>query len=459
MSDSRPVVRIPELAIDIVEQGSKVRKGHRKLVLGKDIKFSTAGLESYAFARWEPVIYDAMVVAAAIEFCDRAVKRPSRGWARRFQLRIPVHDPARWNDRSVCSALHDAVEFLTGDYWSFAFVGRSSAAPSPRQDSLSLPVETQAVLAYSDGMDSRAAAGIVGAAIGKRLVRVRVGSKSWDRRQKRSAQERIPFATVPYDVPCNEPNREASGRSRGFKFALITGIAAYLSGAEEIIVPESGQGAIGPALINVGHAYPDYRNHPLFAVRMQCFINALLGTRAEFVFPRIWHTKGETLREYAALPDGNDWASTRSCWRSSRWTSIDGKLRQCGVCAACMLRRLSVHAAGLTESEDTYVATTMDANSLDRAVSPRFNRRTSAFEEYAIAGVLHMDHLADMAAPDAEPLIARHATLLAPALEIPREESEQKLRALLKKHRQEWKNYLDSLGENSFVKQWARTDR
>ena len=62
--------------------------------LGGMWSFSTAGLESYAFARWEPVIYDAMVVAAAIEYGDRILRRPPQGWARHIALRIPVHDPA-----------------------------------------------------------------------------------------------------------------------------------------------------------------------------------------------------------------------------------------------------------------------------------------------------------------------------------------------------------------------------
>src|SRR5689334_18321898 len=92
-----------------------------------------------------------------------------------------------------------------------------------------------------------------------------------------------PFAKVPYEVHCNLPNLESSARSRGFKFSMISSIAAYLADADEIIVPESGQGAIGPALINVGHAYPDYRSHPLFTLRMERFIQALLGKRIRFV--------------------------------------------------------------------------------------------------------------------------------------------------------------------------------
>ena len=129
------------------------------------------------------------------------------------------------------------------------------------------------------------------------------------------------------------PNRDATSRSRGFKFALISGIAAYLTDAEEVIVPESGQGAIGPALITVGHAYPDYRNHPLFTKRMERFVRALLDKDIHFVFPRIWNTKGETLREYVAVSGENEWASTCSCWRNNRWSSVKTENCASAVCA------------------------------------------------------------------------------------------------------------------------------
>lgn len=446
---------IPETAIDVLELGRRARKGRKPLRLGREIKFSTAGLESYAFAAWEPLIYDAMVLAAAIEYGDRIVKRPPRGWAREISVRIPVHDPARWTAPPVARALQDAIEFLTGDYWILEFVGRIRSEPGPSQKTLSLPVETKAVLAYSDGLDSRAVAGIQRELLGDRLVCVRVGSKGRDQLKINGSPE--PFARVPYQVHCNLRSLEPSARTRGFKFALISSIAAYLANAEEIILPESGQGALGPALINVGHAYPDYRNHPFFTLRMERFVEALFGRRLRFVFPRLWHTKGETLSEFVSLPGPREWESTWSCWRDNRWSSVNEKLRQCGVCAACMLRRLSVHVAGLKEASDVYVCTNINASTLDEGLDSSFTRNTPVLRNYAIAGVLHLQHLAEMAGPEPAPLVVRHATLLARALGLPREEAESSLGSLLRKHATEWEGYLDSLEEQSFVKQWAQS--
>ena len=70
-----------------------------------------------------------------------------------------------------------------------------------------------------------------------------------------------------------------------------------------------------------------------------------------------------------------------------------------------------------------------------------------------------MDYLADMAEKDAKPLVMRHATLLANALDMSREEAGKRLSNLLRNHATEWKAYVDSLGGHSFVRQWVRTDR
>lgn len=445
--------RVPEKKIDVVEPGRRPRKGHVAFDTGHDLKFSTAALESYAFARWEPVIYDAMILAAAIEFADRTIKRSSLGWTRKIALRVPVHEPERWSDPCVSDALHNAVRFLTGDLWEIEFIKRRGQAPAPAQDYLQLPVRTETVIAYSDGMDSRAVAGILSASLGERLVRVRVGSKTGGRPAK---GKREPFTAVPYALSATG---ESSARSRGFKFALISGLAAYLAEADEILFPESSQGVFGPVLVTAAHAYPDYRNHPLFAVRMERLLQALLRRPVRFTFPRLWHTKGETLREYTALPGSGDWRDTKSCWRSARWSALNGKLVQCGICAACMLRRMSIHAAGLTDDPRNYICGDLSAPTLDQAIHKDFTRRSAAFREYAIAGTLHLDHLAEMAVPENRLAVERHAALTGTALGIAAADTEARLAGALQRHAVEWSLFVKELGARSFIRDWTRIEK
>ena len=95
------------------------------------------------------------------------------------------------------------------------------------------------------------------------------------------------------------------------------------------------------------------------------------------------------------------WNTTWSCWQQNRHSSVAGRKRQCGVCAACFLRRLSVHAAGLEEVPETYVWENLSARSFEAGAASAFSRITTAHREYAIAGALHyyMQVKADLRQP------------------------------------------------------------
>lgn len=443
-------VRVPAHAIDVIPSG-RSRRGRFAFNLEESFTCSTAALESYAFAQWEPVIYDAMVVAASIEFADRRFPRPKLGWRRDFTMRVPVLEPARWLDRAVNEALRDAASFLTGDGWKFDFVQRDGETPRPPQGCLQFNITTDAVIAFSDGMDSRAVAGLTSQVKGRNLVRVRVGSKAGGRP---AAGEPLPFAAVPYNV---KASGETSARSRGFKFALISGIAAYLAEASQIVLPESGQGIFGPALVtSSAQAYPDFRSHPLFAMRMERFLGALLKRSIRFIFPRIWSTKGETLKAYAALSGNDDWRETRSCWQNARHCSLNGHLVQCGACAACMLRRMSIHAASLTDDDSMYVCSDLRAETFEDSVQPGFRLRGRALGKYAIAGTQHLDHMADLALPLHRSVLRRHALFVGRALDMSAAAAETALAGVLERHAAEWNDFLQDKGARSFLRQWTR---
>lgn len=448
-------LRLNELAVDVVEFGGQPREGMIACRLGKNIKFDSAVLESFSTSRWQPVVYDALVVAAAVEFCDRSLARSKMTWGRRFSLRIPVHDPYRWSDKAVVRTLVEALNLLTGDDWNFEFYVHHEAMHEPAQHRMDLPPEVEAVIAFSDGMDSRAVAGIERRRLGHRLVCVRVGTAPNDVSRKERRQ--MLFAALPYAVRLDDGrNAESSARSRGFKFGVVSAIAAYLTNAPSAIMPESGQGALAPALLPVGQAYEDYRNHPVFTVLMEKFIAALFGHPIRYTFPRLWTTKAETLREFVdSCEDGAKWIGTRSCWQQSRQAAVTGSRRQCGICAACILRRLSVHAAGLAEPPKNYVWESLQASSWEAGASSDFKNFTPALREYAIAGVLHFEHLASITGTVQYDLIKRRkSNQLASALAQEKESVLLRLDRMLKQHTLEWSAFKDDLGEDSFVRKW-----
>lgn len=445
------------LRVDVIEQGGQARPGCTTCEIGADLAFSTSHLEGYCLVQWEPVIFDALVVAAAVEFCDRIKRRQTHHWGRTFELLVPVHDPDRWNATSVSAALKATLDFLTGDCWQLSFVARRAPAYAPQQFSFEVPGETQAVIAFSEGLDSRAVAGLMHRKYGDGLIRVRLGTKQFEAPAMPSGKKQ-PFTSIPYDVkPRTGEFVESSARSRGFKFATMSGIAAYLVKAEIIIVTESGQGSIGPVLVPVGQSYQDYRSYPLFTDRMEKFLQALFGHSVRFDFPRLWSTKGETLAAFVnECSDGSTWNKTRSCWQQTRHSSVAGKLRQCGICAACMLRRLSVHAAGLNEARETYIWEDLASPTFEKGAGSATEHITKSKREYAIAGVLHLDHLAGLQKSAMEKVAIDLAiTELSRSRGVAVDATRSAMTRMLNQHESEWMNFLDALGPSSFVNAWV----
>lgn len=446
---------LPSLRVHVVEAGLPARRNWLKCELDTHLRFNTHALASYLFAAWESVVYDAFLLAAAIEFCDKTLRRPKRLWGRSISLHLPVHEPDKWNSE-VLALLREAVELLTGDRWNITVYRRRTQASPPAQTHFSLPTKVQAVMPFSDGLDSRAVSALMDREIGDQIVRVRLGSKTADQ-PKTASGYNAPFTAVPYKIVSASRFSESTARSRGFKFGILSGIAAYLAKAPKVIVPESGQGALGPVLVVPGQAYEDYRNHPLFTVRMSAFLKALLHYDVRYEFPRLWFTKGETLSKYAATDHSVEWAATRSCWQDNRHASVAGHRRQCGICAACMLRRMSLHFAGLKEDVGTYIWDDLSAPDFQAAAATGYAQANSkAQREYAIAGTLHLEHLSGLRQSRlAEQTLGLASFQLSQALDISESAVRENLDRLLSQHEKEWTDYMTSLGSNSFVADFA----
>ncbi|SEI15020.1 hypothetical protein SAMN05216228_102891 [Rhizobium tibeticum] len=69
MSDSP--LEIPLIRVAVVEAGAKGAEGWRTAEIGKAIVFKTEDLNDYRTKNWDSRVYDAMVLIAAVEYCDR----------------------------------------------------------------------------------------------------------------------------------------------------------------------------------------------------------------------------------------------------------------------------------------------------------------------------------------------------------------------------------------------------
>ncbi|RWG22602.1 MAG: hypothetical protein EOQ55_03390 [Mesorhizobium sp.] len=415
--------------------------------VGRHIHFNAAVLDTFDVKGFEPRHYDMLVLSAAIEFADRRWERPL-GWRRALDVAVPVIDLNTWQKPDVLKALHSVLNHLTGDAWRLTFVQARNLSPiGSRQMPLDFGNAKTFAVAYSDGLDSRAVSALSGTEDEALCIRV-AGN-----RQRRKNGDSY-FTQIPFKVKGYRGN-ESSFRSRGFQFAAVTAIAAQLSGVTRIIVPESGQGALGPVLLPLHNIYADYRNHPTFFRKMERFIKAVLGCRVRFEQPRLWSTKGQTLRAFLGMVGKSEQhlTSTHSCWQTRRVVNVGGR-KQCGLCAACLLRRLSLHAAGVKEAPGAYVVSDLAAPDASDAllVIPQKADR-DIMVEYGSVGARHLQHLADMAGlPD--DALRVHASQIAAATEATYEETLKKLRMMLVTHAGEWRVFLSAQGDQGFLKGW-----
>ena len=442
------------LELQVIENGTELKSCTNSdtilVEIGKNIVFDPTILDTYRHDGWRPVHYDLLVVCAAVEFADRRRKRRTSQWSRQFKLKLPVFELAVWKEEKVQAHLQDTLRHLTGDNWHFDFIQAKDGVENVmHQNSLIFDDKKDFVMAYSDGLDSRCVSGLLDST--DSAIRVRMTNHKDSSQDGEKPFDRIPF-TVKY-----VSSRESSLRSRGFKFAAITAIVSHLSEVERIVVPESGQGALGPVLLPLHNIYADYRNHPTFFRKMERFVNCLLDFPTTYEQPRLWHTKAETIRDFLAnsgnIPESV--LSTRSCWQQ-RWNvRFDGKLRQCGLCAACLLRRMSIFAAGIDEPVDTYSVSDLSAANYESAKLKIDNvNLTKTMVEYGIVGVRYLQQLGEMSKHSNEFRLQPHVHEIAQATGMSEPDVHKALMKLLHQHLDEWRNFIDAQGKNSFVLRW-----
>ena len=147
--------------------------------------------------------------------------------------------------------------------------------------------------------------------VGDQLVLVRV-----ERGSHFKYSGKTPFVKVPYSISASKSRRETSGRSRGFKFALISGLAAYLTNSPRVICPERKGVHRTKYMATVGafiSGSDDIRRSASLRRMDVVRMKALLGSDVRYRFPRLWATKGETLSEFARLTETEAWKDAKSC--------------------------------------------------------------------------------------------------------------------------------------------------
>lgn len=427
-------------------------------VIGRDLQLIPDILGRYCFKEISSRAEDLIIIAGVIAFADRAVARKmSISWLRQLDVTIPVLEPNFWRQTHVVDALRSLLNLLTGDAWTLHFSSKSQRLDVQAQPPLNFITNEQPiVMPYSDGMDSFAVGRLLASDNpGVPLLMVTAGSRLDADKQRRESQldgRRLRLA-VPFRISQEHGVRlrEPSYRTRALIYGVMGAIAAQLSGANRIMVSESGQGALGPWLVPVGNEALDIRMHPAYTSQLTQFVNSALGIQVAYEHPRLWSTKGQTLRELAERNLAEDWHETRSCARDARHMSYGRTRLQCGVCAACLLRRMSIRSAGLEESLDNYMWKNLSASSLDDAVVDPTRVASKADRGHAICGALAMAQLSELTKPEQSAYVDGKAQELAYIRGEHVDFVRKQLAGLIQQHANEWDEFVAHQGDSSYL--------
>lgn len=420
--------------------------GNDIAILGKDIRIDPEKIASYCVTQYNPVFEDLATLVESMAYWDRREPRKrSTGWSRVLTLQIPVYEKHCFSQPRIQAALEEAAWFLTGDHWSFEFVGRQGPAPG-RQDRLKLSTGAVShVIPFSDGLDSFAQAQLSAESHGRSgVMLIRSGLS------RSKIFQDIPAMRVPRRFG-GVRLRETTYRTRPLVFFTLAAIGASITNAKAVVIGESGQGAIGPACMPFADEWWFRSAHPAFIKRWSSFLSLVLGRSVEFEQPQLWLTKGEVLNKLKQADLIEGWNRTVSCATRplGRYTR-----RACGVCGGCLLRTVAAHAADLPQKKDEFA---FDISAADAVASDIFGNAhpmTAGERAVAVRAVVAMDDFARLTEnPQKSGSIIREAELINPK-DAP--DAYIKLTRLLAQHRYEWYAFLDRLPKNSWLLQIVR---
>lgn len=310
---------------------------------------------------------DWMDVALACYLADRLALRPlaragGRHWSRAFRITLPVRELDRWTN-AVADSLSALLKFLTEDSWQFEFVKYQGPTRGVGFQRSLFPFKADSatrVVLYSGGLDSFAGtAQELWASPRSNCVlvsgvtnpRQQAGQASQVGHLRVLTSEHICHVAVPYGLRWagsgGERREEASQRTRGFLFLTLGAVSAIAAQASKLFLYENGIGAINlPYDASQVGTYSSRATHPATIFRMEGFIRMLMGREFSIENPFLFATKSEMCRHEAVRRSGDLLPLTFSC----DGFPVRAKNRgQCGFCTSCLLRRLSIQAAGLSE--------------------------------------------------------------------------------------------------------------
>jgi len=437
-----------------LQLGSECGLGPREFLGGSDFEIAHRVIPRILLRPLNSRILDLLRIAASVYFLDRLIRRDRKhgpeSWARTISYSLEVREPEFWMSPPVHRLLQETLSFLSGDRWGLTFSRFTDDERNALEWQRPLDSEylggLRRVCLYSGGLDS--AAGLARQIVGFPNVatlavtvqhRTDLGRKAGD--QLRVLSQSLKADCIPVVVPFEMPapktlvrSEEKSQRSRAFLFAATGAAVAAALGLQQLEMYESGLGAINvPLLVGMEGSQATRGSHPTFLRLMSELLTHVVGHDFHVVLPFAGMTKGELVGGLASEELRKLAASTVSCAHFPVRVEQGDHWRSCGLCPACIFRRVALHAAGIEEASDRYQHDLFD---------PRCSQLPAKKLRYLTAYLLQIDSLRDLDDSRLPPLIARH---LAWTDVIHPGESPHSYVEMFRRYRSEWYGFLEQV--------------
>lgn len=315
-------------------------------------------------AALRPRVRDVLAIASAVFAADIRVSRggPSRpdlgaDWYRDFHFIVPVHDPGFWP--GAAAALTGALEFLTGDQFTFEFVSRpTGVATEPVLDfgNDQPQIRADEVVLFSGGLDSLTGAlDVLEDDEASALLVTHQAAPQTMRRQKELYEAlRVRHPGQVHWLPVRatlvgRDSLESTQRSRSFLYAALGFAAASLVGTNRIRLFENGVVSLNlPIDRQIVGTMATRTTHPLALQRLGELLSLVADEPLEISNPYGMRTKTEVLQRLDQLQGADLIEKTVSCSGVRRRTV---RHPHCGACSQCLDRRFAVLAAGVADHD------------------------------------------------------------------------------------------------------------
>jgi 7-cyano-7-deazaguanine synthase in queuosine biosynthesis len=292
---------------------------------------------------FEPTELDWLETLAHLFAADLACER-GRGdteWSRSIDLWLPVRSPDFWVEHR--STIEGVWVDLTGDALRLHFELANDAPAPPRMGTTPFR-EHDGVALVSGGQDSFVGTAALLSEGTTPLLLSHSASGATN-----SAQSAVQAALRKFDgglarlkLSARRSSRssfgtfEASQRSRTLLYLGAAAAVAAVGGSDHVWISENGVMAIHLPLTEarIG-SLSTHTAAPSIIERISRLSTQILGSDINIVNPLIGKTKPEVVRLGVDLGLGDQFAKTVSCWKIGRSRT------HCGVCAPCLLRRIS----------------------------------------------------------------------------------------------------------------------